>query len=324
MTSGAQVPTAACPAAGGGPESERHDTRVIYPHDPEWPPQLNELGPHAPLDRLFIKGAPLDVASKAVAVVGTRRPTGAGMEAARRFGRGLAEAGLVVVSGLAVGIDAGAHTAALDAGGNTIAVLGCGIDVDYPLANLKLKRRIESHGTVVSEFPARTPPYKANFPLRNRIISGLALGVIVIEGSVKSGALVTARLALDANRSVYAVPGSVRNPMAAGPNELIRTSRAALVTKVEHVFEDLAPGLVWGAQGSATTEKIGCDDTEQAILNTLDDAPLAPDRFAASLELQPGRVAVALSRLEVKGLVARSTGGYFLTGAGARERSTRS
>jgi DNA processing protein len=294
-------------------------TRTLRPGDGEWPARLMELGPHAAPIQLFARGAVLDPSRPAVAVVGTRRPTGAGVEAARAISGALAEAGWVVVSGLAIGVDAAAHRAALEAGGRTVAVLGCGLDVDYPRANMGLKTAIAASGTLLSEYPAGTPPIRHNFPLRNRIIAGLSLGVVVVEGSVRSGALVTARLALDANRSVYAVPGSSRNPMAAGPNELIRTARAALVTSAAHVFEDLAPALAWSPDERASPGRApACTDEEAGVLRALDDAPLAADHLAEALGLAPGRLGVLLSLLEVKGWAVRMSGGYALTGAGAR------
>lgn len=296
--------------------------RILRAGDGEWPPRLDELGPHKPPAQLFAQGRPLDPAAPAVAVVGTRRPTVAGIEIAETLGRALAEAGFVVVSGLAVGVDAAAHRAALGAGGHTVAVLGCGLDVTYPRANRKLKAEIAARGTLLSEYPQGTPPKALHFPLRNRVIAGLSHGVVVVEGAVSSGALVTARLALDANRSVYAVPGSLRNAMAAGPNHLIRTSQAALITCAEHVFEDLAPGLAWGphARSGQRCTPVPSDDVERRALAALDDAPVAPDRLCALLGVKPGRLAIALSKLEVKGLVARGPAGYSIARAGARLR----
>jgi DNA processing protein len=293
-------------------------TRTLRPSDPEWPSSLMELGPHPAPTQLFAQGTALDPSLPAVAVVGTRRPTGAGLENARSISGGLAEAGWMVVSGLAVGVDAAAHHAALEGGGRTVAVLGCGLDVDYPRANARLKSEIAASGTLLSEFAVGTPPVPHHFPLRNRIIAGLSLGVVVVEGSLRSGALVTARLALDANRSVYAVPGSSRNPMAEGPNELIRTGRAALVTSAAHVFEDLAPALAWPASAPAGEGGTAPTDDEAAVLRALDDVPLAADHLTEALGLAPGRLGVLLSMLEVKGWAARAAGGYALTSAGAR------
>jgi DNA processing protein len=297
-------------------------TRELRPADPEWPARLSELGPHPPPTRLFAAGAPLEAERPAVAVVGTRRPTGAGVQSAYEIAGGFAEAGWTVVSGLAVGIDAMAHRAALEASGLTVAVLGCGLDVDFPARNVELRRTIAERGTLLTEYPPGTPPERRNFPRRNRLIAGLGLGVVVVEGSLRSGALVTARLALDADRSVYAVPGSCRNPMAEGPNELIRTSQAALVTSAAHVFEDLAPALAWAPAADATSGHVpACSKPEGAVLAALDDSPLAPDSLAEGLGLRAGRLAVTLSQMEVKGWVVRSRGGYALTTAGARVRS---
>lgn len=296
--------------------------RVVTPSHEEWPEELNELGPHAPPKRLHVEGAPIEPVSNAVSVVGTRRPTGAGVEAARSIARGLAEGRFAVISGLAVGIDAAAHAAALEAGGRTIAVLGSGLDVEYPKRNLTLKRRIAQCGTLVTEYPAGSPPNDWHFPLRNRIIVGLSRAVVVIEGSNKSGALITARAALDANRAVFAVPGSIRNPMAEGPNELIRSGQAALVTNPDHIFEDLAPGLVWGERHAASDGPVGLEPDERELLGALDDTTMSPDQFCKAFGMSPGRVAVTLARLEVRGWVIRRTTGYEISTAGARVRRT--
>jgi DNA processing protein len=282
---------------------------VIARGDPEWPIELDELGPHRPVDRLFVEGLPLDPEAMRVAIVGTRRPTYSGIEAAARIATGLVEAGFVIVSGMAVGIDTVAHKSALDAAGRTVGVLGCGLDVGYPARNRTLRRAIARGGTLLTEYPDGTQPLKQHFPMRNRIIAGLSLGVVVIEGSIRSGALVTARLALDANRNVYALPGSARNPMAEGPNELIRRGQAALVTGVEHILDDLAPSLVWRDR-AATEPAPDLNEMELNVLSTLDDAPVPPDTIVARLELKPGRLAVTLAALEVRGLVARVPGGY--------------
>ncbi|MBA2426384.1 MAG: DNA-protecting protein DprA [Actinobacteria bacterium] len=297
------------------------DGRVVVPGDGEWPPRLGEIGPLSCPKRLYAQGRGLEPETPSIAVVGTRRPTAAGIEAAHTIARGLAEAGFVIVSGLAVGVDAAAHHACVEAGGHTVAVLGCGLDVDYPHRNRALRRRIAATGTIVSEYPAGTQPLRHNFPLRNRIIAGLSLGVVVVEGAITSGALVTARLALDANRTVYAVPGSIRNGMATGPNELIRTSQAALVTSYEDILEDLAPALEWARPRQLTEANrpvVGPD--ELSVLQSLDDAPIAADRLAPMVALSPGSLAATLARLEVRGLAMRSSGGYVITAAGARCR----
>ncbi|HWL66073.1 MAG TPA: DNA-processing protein DprA [Actinomycetota bacterium] len=294
--------------------------RVIRAGDPEWPFHLTQI-PRPP-DRLWLEGCSLRSGRDAVAVVGTRRPTAAGLEAARDIARGLAQAGFVVVSGLAVGIDTAAHKAAIEAGGETVAVLGCGLDHMYPRVNTKLRKDITSCGTVASEFTPDTPPRAAHFPQRNRIIAGLSSAVVVIEGSLRSGARITASFALDFDRDVFAVPGSIRNPMAAAPNELIRTSQATLVTDIKHITDELAPGLVWDGGLGREEAAVALDDHEKAVLSLLDDVPVSPDFVGSETRLPPGRVAVALSRLEVRNLARRRPGGYELTEAGGRARST--
>jgi len=293
--------------------------RLIGPCDDEWPERLNELGSRRVPTRLHVAGRGIDPAARSVAVVGTRRPTAAGIEAAATLARGLAEANFVVVSGLALGIDAVAHKAALDAGGHTIAVIGCGADLNYPKKNLRIRRRIEDEGTVVSEYEIGEPPMRHHFPERNRIIVGLTEAVVVVEGSESSGALITARIALEANRSIFAVSGSFRNPQAAGPNELIRTMQATPVAKVQHIFDELAPGLVWG--DDSRNKAANVDGEEAAVLATLDDVPVAPDFIVAQTDMGQGLVLLTLSKLEIRGLVKRWNGAYEITSSGARVRS---
>jgi DNA processing protein len=297
--------------------------RTITPGTPEWPGRLNELGGEVPPDQLFVAGMPLGAGPKTIAVVGTRRPPPVGIEATKHHTRGLAEAGLAIVSGLAVGIDAVAHRTALESGAYTIAVLGCGLDVDYPARNASLRRHIASQGTLVTEYEPNTRPRPENFPRRNRIIAGLAAGVLFVEGGVTSGGRITARLALDANRLVFAVPGSIRNPAAAGPNELIRTSQAALVTDVKHIFDEIAPDLVWDAKFDAgpASPVPALEGCEKRVLDYLDDVPVAVDRICAELEIPGGEVALTLSRLELRGMVARRPAGYEISSLGARART---
>lgn len=292
--------------------------RRIAPGCEEWPHRLGELGPHHPPRRLRVSGRAIDPSARTAAVVGTRRPTAAGIEAAAVMAQGLAEAGFVVVSGLAIGIDAVAHRAALDAGGQTIAVIGCGMDLNYPRRNLPLRRRIETEGTIVSEYEPGEAPLPHHFPQRNRIIVGLSEAVVVIEGTVTSGALITARIALDAGRYVYALPGSFRNPFASGPNDLIRSHQATLVTSAQHIFDELAPGLVWGSDPRSAAAPV--DEAEAAVLDLLDDVPVAPDFIASHTGMKPGSVLLTLSKLEIRGLAKRWNGAYEITTGGARVR----
>jgi DNA processing protein len=239
------------------------------------------------------------------------------------FATGLAEAGFTIVSGLAMGIDAAAHRACLEAGGYTIAVLGCGMDVDYPARNGSLKKRIAEVGTVVTEYRPGTSPEPFRFPQRNRIVAGLARGVLYVEGGEKSGGLITAHAALDFNRSVFAVPGSIRNPLAAGPNELIRTGQAALVTEVKHICDDLEPGLVWDGRPAVglQTAPIALEESEARVLMFLDDKPVSAELICVKLGIRPGEAALALSRLEIRGFVTRRATGYEIASGGARART---
>lgn len=294
----------------------------VVPGASGWPELLDELGPARTPSRLFCRGLSIP-ACPLVAVVGSRRPTVAGLDAARTLVTGLVEAGYGIVSGLALGIDAAAHEAALAADGYTIGVLGFGLDVTYPRRNARLKERIQHHGTLVTEFPAGTQARAAHFPQRNRIIAGLSVATLVVEGGFKSGALITARYALDANRSVFAVPGSFRNPMSAGSNELIRRSEASLVTEVAHIFDELAPRAVWDGPPRLSLEPrtIDLEGDEARVLTLLDDSPTSADRICRELREGVGAVALALSRLEVRGFALRRGNGYEITTAGARARA---
>ena len=303
---------------GRKPQTTR---RCIRPGEDEWPETLNELGPLDPPEQLYVEGLPLDVDSRTVAVVGTRRPTSAGIEAAESITHGLVEAGFKIVSGMAMGIDTVAHRAALSAGGYTIAVLGTGLDVAYPRKNASLMKKIGAAGTLVTEYPEGTQPQPFRFPRRNRIVVGLARGVVVIEGGMKSGALITARIGIDANKFVWAVPGSIRNPMAVGPNELIRTGQGGLVTTFKHTCDDVAPGLVWEeGPGGRPLSAESLTEEERAILLALDDVPISPDRLSRITDLPQGRIALALSRLEVRGFANRRGGGYEISDGGSRIR----
>ena len=296
--------------------------RVVEPGMDEWPDRLSEIGPHRPPERLFVSGRTLDADALHVAIVGPRRPSVAGVEVTKEIARGLVEADCVVVSGLAVGIDGAAHRAALDAGGTTVAVVGCGLDVNYPRRNERLRSMIDHNGTVVSEHDLGIPPLAHHFPARNRIVAGLATAIVVIEGTMKSGALITARLALDANRAVFAVPGSWRNPLAEGPNELIRTCQAGLTTRVDHIFEELAPNLVWrDVVDPVRPRPPSLEPVEIEVLLALDDVSVTPDHVVTILGRQAGEVALAIARLEVRGLVSQRFGGYEISSAGARARA---
>ena len=294
--------------------------RTITDVDGEWPRGLARLGPRLAPARLHVVGGPLSPDEQCIAVVGTRRPTAAGLDATRTMTRAFVEAGFTIVSGLAMGVDAAAHDEALKAQGGTVAVLGCGVDVCYPDRNARLWRAIRERGTLVTEYPDGTAPHAHHFPQRNRIIAGLTCGVLVVEGGQRSGALITARYALEANRLVWAIPGSIRNAMAAGPNELIRAGEAALVTEPRHVFDEIAPSLAW-RDGVAPGSTPDLGEHGGDVLGLLDDTPVPLERVATELRLAPGAAAMALSRLEIRGFALRRLAGYEITQAGARVRA---
>jgi DNA processing protein len=297
--------------------------RLIHPDDEEWPDKLNELGSETPPTRLYAVGRSLTPATTSIAIVGTRRPTLAGIEVAERIARGIAEVGWTVVSGLAVGIDAAAHRGALEVNGATVAVVGCGLDINYPVRNERLRRQLQMRGTILSEHPPGIPPMTHHFPARNRIIAGLCDGVVVVEGGFKSGALITARMAIDANRTVYAVPGSTRNVMSEGPNFLIKSSQAALITGVQDIFDDLANGLLWKDSKVDPMARMVPDleDIEVAVLSVLEDSPVSADQVVKTLAVASGEVMLSLSRLEIRGFVVRRRAGYIISESGARVRT---
>jgi DNA processing protein len=293
--------------------------RVIRPGCEEWPTGLDELNAYKVPEILHIEGRPIPEKKRCVAIVGTRRPTVVGREVARTFGRAFSEAGFCVVSGMALGIDSQAHSGSLEADGNTVAVLGCGLDIDYPKENRALRRRIQDGGTLVTEYSDDTEPTPYTFPDRNRIIVGLCEGVVVVEGGERSGASITARIALDENRDVFAVPGSVRNPYAACPNRLIRSDSAKLVTSPEHVFEVLAPAIVWDGDRVIDGRAPNLSELEHAILCVIDDTPVGIEEIGAAVDATAGAVALAVAKLEVRGLIGRrSTGAFEISRGGLR------
>ncbi|HET7483503.1 MAG TPA: DNA-processing protein DprA [Actinomycetota bacterium] len=300
-------------------------TRYVNRLSEEWPSDLDRLPGEKPVTSLFVSGQPLSQLGPMVAIVGARHPSAAGIDAAENFARGIAQAGFTIVSGVAVGIDAVAHRAALSVGGKSVGVVGCGLDIDYPQRNRRLKSELITHGALISEYPAGTEPRSFHFPERNRIIAGLSKAVVFVEGGERSGGRITARIAADTNREVFAVPGSFRNPLAAGPNELIRTGQAALATDVNHVLEVIAPQLVWRSHLDDVAQQVedptlGLLEEDRRILEFLDDIPVSPDLLCARLEIPATAAGLALSRLEVRGLVVRKAGGYLISKKGAELR----
>ena len=322
--------------------------KVIGAAEPEMPPQLRAISD--PPAVLFVRGEPAVLSALQIAIVGSRRATRAGGRIAYRLAGELAGRGLVVTSGLAQGIDAEAHRGALEAGGRTVAVLGSSLDRIYPASHRRLAERIAGQGALVSEFPFGTSPVRWNFPWRNRIISGLSLGVLVVEAAERSGSLITARLGADQGREVFAVPGSILNPLAAGCHRLLRDG-AKLVERAEDVVEELPAAVRAALEASGPAAQAGADGRsvavrpgdgsgpaaragaeggrdrgsgdgpeapaalgpeEAALLDRLEYEPVGADALAERSGLTPERVYSILLVLELGGFVRMDPAGRYL------------
>lgn len=281
-------------------EARARGLAVLAACDPAYPALLRAIADPPPV--LYTKGRLEDAA--AVAVVGSRRATPYGLAAAERIAYDLAQAGVTVVSGLARGIDGAAHQAALDAGGRTVAVLGCGADVVYPPEHGRLAAAVAAQGALMSEFPPGTPPLAGHFPRRNRLISGLALGVVVVEGATDSGALVTVDCALDQGREVFAVPGSIFSPCSRAPHALLRQG-ARPIESAADVLSDL--GLHPAGRGTtARSERPagpGSGDRESRVLALLEAGPRPFDEIVEQTALSAAEVAALVTMLELRGLI---------------------
>ncbi len=276
--------------------------RWLSRSDPEFPPLLGAI--HDPPPGLFIRGAagPGALRRPTVAVVGARACSPYGAQVARMLGRELAAAGLVVVSGLARGVDGEAHRGALETGGTTVAVLGCGIDRDYPASHAELGSRIRASGLAVSEYAPRVEPAPWRFPARNRIIAGLCAVTIVVEARERSGALITADLALEEGREVFAVPGEITSALSSGTNDLLRLGAAPLLSSAD-VLE------IFGL-AAREPERLELTPTADAVLTRLRDGPTSADELVRSTGLEAGALASALTELELAGCAVASGGVY--------------
>ncbi|MEW6445085.1 MAG: DNA-processing protein DprA [Pseudomonadota bacterium] len=287
--------------------------------DPRYPPALHDL-PDPPL-ALFALGDPDLLHIPGIAIVGARHPTPGGEQNARAFARDLATRGLAVISGLARGIDAEGHRGALDAQGLTIAVVGTGVDRVYPAEHRELAHAIVGNGgLIVSEFPLSTPPRPGNFPRRNRLIAALGLGVLVVEAAPKSGSLITARLAGDLGREIFAIPGSIHNPMARGCHGLIR-SGAKLVESSADILEELAPRISLPAHAPALpdasprasgTETAALPDDHARLLTAMGFDPVSADTLVGRTGLTAAEVSSILLIIQLQGLIAPVPGGLYI------------
>lgn len=292
---------------------EQPGNHLLHQDDPRYPPLLRQIPYPPPL--LFVHGDPLCLQAPQLAIVGSRSPTPLGRETAHSFAAHLAGAGLVITSGLAFGIDAAAHQGALSGNGSTIAVMGTSLDRVYPAKHRDLAHRIAAHGALVSELPIGTPALAENFPRRNRLISGLALGVLVVEAATQSGSLITARLAAEQGREVFAIPGSIHNPLAKGCHALIRQG-AKLVETATDILEELGSLAAAGAQPLAPPDPASApatplDDDYRQLLIAMGDQAVSVDLLVERCGLTAEAVSSMLLILELEGYVAAVPGGLY-------------
>lgn len=294
---------------------QQHGFTLIPLTDPRYPPLLREIPDPPPV--LYVHGT-LPISGLAVAVVGSRHATTYGVATTRRLCVDLAAQGATIVSGMARGVDAAAHRGAIEGGGQTVAVMGTGLDRVYPRENERLYHQIAASGAVVSELPLGSGPDAHHFPARNRIISGLCHGTVVVEATGRSGSLITARLAAEQNREVFAVPGNVHSFKSVGTHALIKQG-AQLVEHAGDILDELRP-VVTGpppTTGLRSTPLPPLTDEEAVVIDTLEAEPLHIDDVARRLSLPPGKIAGLLLQLELKALVVQTAGKRFCLAPGA-------
>jgi DNA processing protein len=302
--------------------AEQDQNQVFTCQDARYPYLLKEIAQAPPI--LFVKGKCEVLGQRQLAIVGTRQPSVQGRENAYQFGYALSQQGLAITSGLALGIDAASHEGAIAAGGVTIAVLGNSLESVYPAKHRQLAQSIIEQGALVSEFPIGTPPKPENFPQRNRIISGLSLGVLVVESALKSGSLITANYALDQGREIFALPGSIHNPMAKGCHQLIRQG-AKCVENCEHILEELSlfssfpakPQPVMSVRSLVSPQvKEELPIAMKQLLAHITEVCTPIDSVVDRTGLTVTEVSSMLLALEMQGVVASVPGGYVRVGTG--------
>ena len=293
---------------------EKHVCQVITIHDSSYPERLRTI--FDPPQILYVKGELPPQDALAISIVGSRRATSYGRMMSERLSGELSSKGFIIVGGFARGIDSVAHRGAISAGGETIAVMGNGLSTIYPPENVKLMEEVITNGAAISEFPMKTPPLSTNFPRRNRVISGLSIGVLVVEASEKSGSLITAKFALEQGREVFAVPGEISSTMSKGTNYLIKQG-AALVETVDDILDALSLNLPQTPKVSRVSQvetppDIKLGDDEQVIWDLLSQKPTHIDEIARASELSPGKISSILVILELKGIIQQLPGKQFV------------
>ena len=287
---------------------EQANNHVITLHDACYPSQLKEISDPPPV--LFVRGNPQLLGLPQIAIVGSRNPSAQGLETAFDFAKTLCQYGFVVTSGLALGIDAASHRGALSVGGYTVAVAGTGLDRVYPARHKDLAMELVKTGVMISEFPPGTIAKANHFPRRNRIISGLSQGLLVVEAAKESGSLITARMALEQNREVFAIPGSIHNPLARGCNALIREG-AKLVETTQHIIEELSQYIQQDEDCFLIPEKSTLDLEQQTLLNLVMFSPTSIDDLVAKTDRSVAEIASMLLILELQGYLEATPGGCY-------------
>ncbi|MGZ8192916.1 MAG: DNA-processing protein DprA [Methylobacter sp.] len=287
---------------------EQSNNSVITFNDPNYPPQLKEISDPPPL--LFVRGNPELLSAPQIAIVGSRNPSSLGLETARNFAKTLSHSGFVITSGLALGIDAASHQGALNAKGYTIAVAGTGLDRVYPARHKDLAIQIVNTGAMISEFPPGTTAKANHFPRRNRIISGLCQGLLVVEAAKQSGSLITARMALEQNREVFAIPGSIHNPLARGCNALIREG-AKLVETTQDILEELNQYNQQYENSLPVDMQSTLDLEQQTLLNRVMFSPTSIDDLVEDTGESVEIISSMLLILELQGYIEAAAGGCY-------------
>lgn len=303
---------------------EKHNLKFITQNSDDYPELLKSI-PDAPIGFYMLGNMPKDINNK-VGIIGARKCTQYGAINAYKFGKELGENNVVVVSGMAMGIDSMAHKGAIDAKGKTIAVLGCGLDIIYPPSNIGLRNDIINNGCVISEFPIGTPPYPANFPMRNRIISGISDAILVIESAKKSGTLITVGQALEQGRDIFAIPGNINNPMSEGTNNLIKEC-AFPVTNVDDILSNLGILHKYNRNDNFSNENVKNSNNsiekseniknllapdEKIVYACIKDSPVTIDEIILKANINIKTAQYVLTMLEIKGYIQKLAGQKYI------------
>ncbi len=290
----------------------REGNQILTLHHPAYPALLKELPDPPPL--LYVTGDIRLLSQPQIAMVGSRNPTPSGLDTALAFAASLSQYGYIVTSGLALGIDGASHRGALDRGAPTVAVMGTGLDHIYPASHRELAARIAGNGVLISEFPIGTPPSRKNFPRRNRLISGLSLGTLVVEAAVNSGSLITARMALEQGREIFAIPGSIHSPQSRGCHALIREG-AKLVEGIDDILEELGafsrPVPMFQDNDETASGNTEYDPLQQKVLDHIDYTPTTIDMLVTRTGLTADRLSSILLWLELQNRIVSLSGGTF-------------